>query len=238
VVGVAVLRAQPIDPLRLPPLGDEGLDGGDTAQVVGERARQVADAFPNGGVVGFEATLISQRTGNDHRDRHECHQGQRWGDHEEERADQHHVGGRANHLRGANVKEPFQLVDVVVDHRQQPTRGTVLKPGEFQRLQMAVQLRAGGMLDRLCQVSPNQRGGVVGDRFEYPDHHRCRRQHQQLGPAVIDTEPVGQEGGVAAHHHVHGHTDEQLRQHIKKLVEHRQPGAEAYGAVVVLGEVP
>ena len=31
------------------------------------------------------------------------------------------------------------------------------------------------------------------------------------GVSLADIEPGGQEGGVAAHHHDHGHTDEQLR---------------------------
>lgn len=102
---------------------------------------------------------------------------------------------------------------------------------------MAVEVGAGGVLDRLGQVAPNDRRGVVGDRLEHPDDDGDPGQQQQLGPAV-DTEPVGHQRLVAPDDHVDRDTDQQLGEHVEELVEHRQDGADDHRPMIRLGEVP
>ena len=87
-VGVAVGLAIGADPRDLALLGGEGLDGGDAAEVVGERAGEVADLVAHLAVARLQAALVEERAPEDHGDRREGDQGEQGRGDQEDDPDQ------------------------------------------------------------------------------------------------------------------------------------------------------
>ena len=141
--------------------------------------------------------------------------------------DQHDVDERADHVVGADVEEPLELVDVVVQDRHQPAGALVLEVGE---LQAAARGRRRPSAPRAPRSGPGC-ATRAGSPTRWPTPAATRRvQHRQrdeLAPRAVDPGDVGDPGVVPAHDHVHRGADQDLRHDVEDLVRHRQGRAAA-----------
>ena len=239
-VGVAVGLAVGGHPLDLAVLGRERLDGGDAAEVVGQRVGDPARRRPHHVVALLEGPLVAKRAHDDHRDGQEGQERQGGRDDEERQADEHHVGGGDDEVVGADVEEPLELVHVVVEHGHEAARAVVLEVGQLELLDVAVGVHPGLVLHRLGQGPPEHVGDVVGDRLEDPHDHGDRRKDGQLVEPVRHPEhPPHQRLPVAlVDDDVDGGADEQLRGHVADLVEHGEGAGQDHLAPVAPGVGP
>ena len=171
------------------------------------------------GVAGLEPPLVADRGPHDERDRCEGDDPEHRLGHEEHDADEHDVDQRAHQLVGADVEEPLELVDVVVEDRQQPAGRLVLEPGELEPLDVAVGVHAGLVLDGLRQVPPQDLGDVVGERLDDPHADVDGGEHDELLEPVLDAEDPGDDRVVPPHDDVHRRADEQLGHDVGQLVD-------------------
>ena len=87
---------------------------------------------------------------------------------------------------------------------------------------MGVGVHARLVLDRLGQVAPGELVAPLGRRLEQPDDGVDQRQGDELAPAAVDAGEVGDEGVVGVDDHVDRGADQDLREDVEDLVEHRQ----------------
>ena len=99
---------------------------------------------------------------------------------------------------------------------------------------MSVRVDAQVVLDGLREVAPQDRVGVLEDRFEQPNRERDRGQEQQLVPDLDDPEP-GQERRFLLDDHVDGRTDQDRRTQVEDLVEYGADGREPHPALMRRG---
>lgn len=178
-----------------------------------------------------------QRPPQDDRDGQEGQPRQVADQHDEGGADQHDRRDQLQDLVRADVEEALQLVDVVVEHRQQPAGLSVLEEAHLEALHVGVRLEAQLVLDVLSQVPPEHPERVLEGRLEHPHHHGDRRQRQQLVARVRDAEAGRQERILRQHDDVDGRADQEGRREVEGLVEHRARGG-GHQASAVPGGMP
>jgi len=144
-------------------LGGERLDRGDALQVVRQRGAELAGALSDERVPRLERVLEPHRPPDDHWDGQEREPRQVTDEHDERGADQNHGRERLEDLVRADVEEALELVDVVVEDRQQRTGLAVLEVAQLELLHMAVGLDAQVVLDVLGEVAPQQAEHVLED---------------------------------------------------------------------------
>ena len=194
------------------------MDGGHAANVVFEQRVQVTCRVTDAQVLRFQRALVPEGTPQDERDGHEGQQGHLPSDGKENRANDDDGGSHLQQVVCTLVEEAFELIDVVVEDRQQVAFSPFIKP-RWGVTQHAFEGRhAHVVLDALREVSPQDAVPVFEQGFERPDGDGDRREHQQLMPRVNDAE--GSEQGVLLRHHdVNGDTDQQRRRKVPDFVE-------------------
>ena len=237
--GVGVARAEAVRGLAqvfgLELFGGVGLDGGHAGQVVVEPGRYRGRGFARRGITRGQPLLEPEGADQDQRYRQHRQRRQAGGQHEEHRADQQRGNHHLDQVVGTGVEETFDLVDVFVHQRHQPAAAFAFDHRRRQPLQMAVGGLAQGVLQFLGEPAPLHRQQVFEQGLERPDRDRQGHQQVQLVQRVGHAQ-AGQEGVLLVHHHVHGHADEQLGQHVEELVEHRIDRGGHGGAPVGAGE--
>ena len=135
-------------------------------------------------------------------------------------------GGRhGNHLVGPVVEESLQLVDVVVEDGHEIAGGLFLEVGHFEMLHMGVGVESQLVLDCLGEVAPGNRLEVLEHRLERPNDKGEDSQDYQLRSGSFEP-VVGEECPFLVDDDVYRHADENGRQDVECLVQHRpQDGA-------------
>ncbi len=216
-------------------LGGVGLDRGHAGEVVVQPRRHRRRRLARGGVARVQPALEPEGADQDQRDRQQRQHRQRGGQGEEHRADQQRGHEHLDQVVGAGVEEALDLVDVLVEQRHQAPAAFARDGVGRQRLQVAVGGVAQLVLQVLRQAAPAQRVQVLEQRLAGPHQHGQRHQQVQLLDRVGDAH-ARQEAGLLVHHHVHGHADQQLRQHVEDLVEHGKQRAQRGIAAVGAGK--
>ena len=123
-------------------------------------------------------------------------------------------------LVGAAIEKTLQLVDVVIEHREQPAGAVLLEERQLQMLKVAIGFQAQTVLSALGQVPPKHVVEVFEQRFGAPDH-QCQpcEQPELLGDRCRPH--AGEHGLLAAHHDIHSQTDQRRWCQIKQLVQDR-----------------
>ena len=189
-------------------------------------------------VARLEPALVADRRPHDQRDGSERHHAQDRFRDEEHDADEDDVDHGAHQLVGADVEEALELVDVVVEDREQPTGRLVLEPGQLQALDVLVGVHAGLVLDRLGQVAPEQLGDEVGDRLDDPHADVDRGEDEQLVEPVLDPEDPRDDRLLGPHDHVDCGADQELGHDVGKLVEHAEGHGRDDGPPMPAGVAP
>ncbi len=233
-VGLLVVAAGAVDLGDLVLLGDEALDGGDAAQIVGQLGAQRRDLLAHFAVARLQLALEPDRPPDDGRHRHHRHPRHPGDDDEEDRADDEDGGGQLDQLVGAVVEEALELVDVVVENRHQPTGAAVLEVGHLERLHVGVGIDAQLVLDALGQPPPGQRVGILEHRLEHPDDQGDAGQHPQLALGIGPAE-AGDERVLARDDDVDRGADQDRRRQVEQLVQNRVEGRQPQRAAVAAG---
>ena len=231
-VGLAVVVAHPLDAPGLGLFGGEGLDGGDAAQVRRQRSAQLRDGLAHARIARKEPLLVPHAAPHDEGDRQHGQQGDEPRAGRKDRAHQHDVPKDIEDGRRAVVEEPFELVNVVVDDRQQPAGAGVFEVRHVQALHMAVETGADFVLDGLAEIAPTQSGKVSKERFKEPNEGIQHHQRKNLLPAVLDAERGGDKRILPPHHHIDGHADDDLRHHVHHLGQRGPGGGEDHLAAM------
>ena len=235
-VGLAVGLRHGRHPVTLAVLGGEGLDRRDAGDVGRQGARQVGDRRPHPVVERLETTLEDERPDDDQRDREEGEEQQLPGRGGEDRTDEQDVEGGLQDRGGADVEEPLELVDVVVEGRERRARGPALVPAQVEVLDVVVGLDAQVVLDALGQAAPQHAGDVLAERLDHPHHGVDDGQPAELGEAGLDAEHLADERRVAADDDVDGGADQQLGDDVGDLVDGR--GDDRTHEACAVGVVP
>ena len=120
---------------------------------------------------------------------------------------------------GSMVEEPFQLVDVIVQHGEQSTGAVPLEEIHLQLLEMVVGLQPQAVLRALGQIAPEDSVEVFEQRFRCPHQKGQHCQRDQLAGHRGGAQ-LGEPGSVLFHHHVNGQSDQHRWGQIKHLVDH------------------
>ena len=161
-----------------------------------------------------------QRSPENHRDRQVGEQGHLRRHHRHADAHHQHGGDQLQDLVGTPIQKPFELVDVVVEHRHQATGAVLLEKGQLQLLQMVVGLKPEAVLGCLRQVAPEHVVEVLEQRLRRPDHKGEQGQAPQLLASSPQTE-APQHGLLTAQDHIQGQADQGRWREIEQLVEQR-----------------
>ena len=159
-----------------------------------------------------------QRSPENHRDRQVGEQGHLRRHHRHADAHHQHGGDQLQDLVGTPIQKPFELVDVVIEHRHQATGAVLLEKGQLQLLQMVVGLEPEAVLGGLRQVAPEHVVEVLEQRLRRPDHKGEQGQTPQLLAGGPQTE-TRQHGLLLEQHHIHGQADQDRRGQVEQLVE-------------------
>ena len=165
--------------------------------------------------------MVDERRHDDDGDRQESH-------HEQlPRGDRKHhphdddVEQRLPDVREADIEQPLELVDVVVDRRQGAAGRPPLVPPEVEVLRVGVGVQAQVVLDRLGEATEEHGSHVLARRLDDPHDGIDHGEPHELGVARLHPQHPGHERVGAAHHHVDRRTDEQLRHDVGELVDAR-----------------
>ena len=236
-VGVAVGLGDLAHPVALAVLGGERLDRGDAGEVGAERAGQVGDGAADPDVERLEAALEDQRPDDDQRDRQEGQHQQLPGRGGEDAADEQHVEHRLQDRGSADVEEPLELVDVVVERGQRGAGRAGLVPAEVEVLDVVVGLDPQVVFDTLRETAPQHAGDVVGDGLDDPHDDVDDSDPGELLIARLDAQDLTDERRVTSYDDVDGRADQQLGSHVGDLVDrrrhHRPDEAGAVGAIAL-----
>jgi hypothetical protein len=168
-------------------------------------------------------TLEHERAPEHERHREEGEHGDARREPEEDRADHDHGRGHLQEVVRAPVEKALELVDIVVEHRHQSSGRAILEVREVEALEMVVDVAAELVLDRLREIPPENRVGVLENRLERPDDQRQTGEDQELIGGLGEP-PAGKERILAAHDDVDCGPDEERRREIEHLVEDREGG--------------
>ena len=201
-------------------LGGVGLDRGHAGEVVVQTCRHRRRCVACGGVAWREALLEPERTAQDQRDRQQCEHREARGEEEKHRADQQRGHEHLDQVVRAGVEEAFDLVDVFVHQRHQPAAAFARDRVRRQLLQMRVRGLPQRVLQILRESAPLDCVQVFEQRLEHPHRDRQRDQREQLVQRIGNAHPR-QERCALVDDYIDRDADQQLGQHVEKLVERR-----------------
>ena len=191
-----------------------------------EHPRQQGDGLAHPVVEGFDPLLVHEGCRDDDGDRQERHDEELPRRHREDRPHDEDVERGLPDRGEADVEEPLELVDVVVDGGQGAPRGPPLVPAEVEVLRVLVGVEAQVVLDGLGQAAEHHGRDVLARGLDDPHHGIGHCQPHELRVPRLDAEQLGDEGVGAADDDVDGRADEQLGHDVRELVDRRHGDGE------------
>ena len=93
---------------------------------------------------------------------------------------QQHGGDEMQDFIGSVVQKSLKLIDVIVEHREQPSAAVVFEKVHLKFLEMVIGLKTQAVLSTLGEVAPEQAIEIFKKGFSRPDQERQHCQHDQL----------------------------------------------------------
>jgi hypothetical protein len=205
---------------RLARLGAKGADGLEALQVGGKPRAKTAGAGAHRVVARLRAALEPEGAGNDRRHRRKRDDGDQRADDEKHRADENDGGKGLDQLVGTAIEKTFELVDVVVQHRDEIAGAVFFVKTRRQVLGVVITEDAQAVLHVLRQAAPEDLIKILEERFAEPDEEGGDAEQGELLHRIGDAD-LRHEGILAAHHHVERDADQDFRHDVEDLVDDR-----------------
>ena len=149
-------------------LGGEAFDREHAVEIVGQPAAQVSSLAAHFLIVGLQATLKAERPPQNHWDRQVSEQRHLRGGQGHGATNQNHGGDQLQDLIGASIEKTLELIDVVIQNRQQSAAAVMLKKLHLQLLEMVIGFKAKTVLGRLRQIAPEHSIEIFEQRLATP----------------------------------------------------------------------
>ena len=204
-------------------------------QVGGEASAEAPGACAHRVVACLRAALEPEGAGNDRRHRRKGDDRDQRADDEEHRADENDGGEGLDQLVGTAIEEPLELVDVVVQHRNEIAGAVFFVKTRREVLSVIVAEDAQPVLHVLCQAAPEDLVEELEKRFAEPDEEGGDAEQRELLHRVCDAD-LRHEGILAAHHHVERNADQDFRHDVEDLVDDRGRDGPRHAALFLTDE--
>ena len=158
----------------------KAFDGEHASNVVGESGGHISCSAAYIAIAWGEPALEIQRAPKNDWDGQEGKKRHTWSQHRHQTTHQQHRGDEMQDFIGSVVQKSLKLIDVIVEHREQPSAAVVFEEVHLQFLEMVIGLKTQAVLSALGEVAPEQAIEIFKKGFSRPDQERQHCQHDQL----------------------------------------------------------